>query len=153
VEVDIVYDVHRRSSMATKVKGVRISDELDREISRESAERDRTWSAQAAELLEEAIRMRRAPGVVFVDGPAGRRAVVAGTGLDVWELVATWQATGESLGKLRKSYPWLTEVQLRSALSYYELYPGEIDARLEREARWTPERVARELPFARPRGR
>ena len=33
---------------------------------------------------------------------------------------------------------------------YYELYPHEIDARLEREAQWTPERVARKLPFARP---
>jgi uncharacterized protein (DUF433 family) len=148
-----VHDVHKRYVMATRVKGIRISDELDREISRESAERDRTWSAQAAELLEEAIRMRRAPGVVFVDGPAGRRAVVAGSGLDVWEIVATWQAVGKDYGRLRKSYAWLTEPQLRAALSYYELYPGDIEARLDREARWTPERVARELPFARPRGR
>lgn len=139
--------------MATKVKGVRISDELDREISQESADRDRTWSALAAELLDEAIRMRRAPGIGFVDGPTGRRAVVAGTGLDVWEVIATWKACGGGFAKLRKSYPWLTEPQLRAPLAYYELYPGEIDARLEREARWTPERVARELPFARPRNR
>jgi uncharacterized protein (DUF433 family) len=139
--------------MATKVKGVRITEELDREIARESDERGRTWSAVAADLLEEALRMRRAPGILFVDGPAGRRAVVAGTGLDVWEVIATWKAGGEDERKLRKSYPWLTEPQLRAALAYYELYPGEIDARLEREERWTPERVARELPFARPRSR
>ena len=93
------------------------------------------------------------PGVVFADGPGGRRAVVAGTGLDVWEIIATWKTCGGDLGKLRKSYSWLSEPQLRAALAYYELYPEEIDARLEREARWTPERVARELPFARPRGR
>ncbi len=139
--------------MTTRVKGIRITDELDREIARESTERERTWSALAAELLQEAIRMRRAPGIGFVDGAVGRRAVVAGTGLDVWEVVATWKACGGDFAKLRKSYPWLTEPQLRAPLSYYELYPAEIDARLEREARWTPERVAKELPFARPRNR
>src|SRR5262249_47203124 len=139
--------------MATKVKGIRIPDELDREIARESTVRERTWSALAAELLQEAIRMRRAPGIVFVDGAVGRRAVVAGTGLDVWEVVATWQPCDGDFRRLRRSYPWLTESQLRAALSYYELYPVEIDARLEREAEWTPERVAKELPFARPRNR
>jgi uncharacterized protein (DUF433 family) len=139
--------------MATRVKGIRITDELDREIARESSERERTWSALAAELLQEAIRMRRAPGIAFVDGAVGRRVVVAGTGLDVWEVIASWRAGGGDFGKLRKGYPWLTEPQLRAALSYYELYPAEIDARLEREAQWTPERVAKELPFARPRNR
>ena len=139
--------------MAPRVKGIRITDELDHEIAQESTERARTWSALAAELLQEAIRMRRAPGILFVDGPVGRRAVVAGTGLDVWEVVTTWRACGGDFAKLRKNYPWLTVTQLRAPLAYYELYPAEIDARLEREARWTPERVAQELPFARPRNR
>lgn len=137
--------------MATRVRDLSIPDELDREISRESTDRATTWSALATELLEEALRMRRAPGVVFVDGPAGRRAAVAGTGLDVWEIVATWRAAAKDFGQLRQSYGWLTEPQLRAALAYYELYPHEIDARLEREAQWTPERVASDLPFARPR--
>jgi len=95
--------------------------------------------------------MRRAPGIGFVDGPVGRRAVVAGTGLDVWEIIATWKEGGESQETLRRNYPWLTEAQLRAALGYYETFPSEIDARLEREAQWTPERVRRELPFSRPR--
>ncbi|HXM71287.1 MAG TPA: hypothetical protein VN970_09135, partial [Thermoanaerobaculia bacterium] len=102
--------------MATRVRDLSISDELDREISRESTDRATTWSALATELLEEALRMRRVPGVVFVDGPAGRRAAVAGTGLDIWEIVATWQAAAEDFVKLRQSYGWLTEPQLRAAL-------------------------------------
>ena len=57
--------------MAKRVRDLSISDELDREISRESTDRATTWSALATELLEEALRMRRAPGVAFVDGPAG----------------------------------------------------------------------------------
>ncbi|HEX4955401.1 MAG TPA: CopG family transcriptional regulator [Thermoanaerobaculia bacterium] len=137
--------------MATKTRGLRIPEELDRAISRESQVRGKSWGSMTAELLEESLRMRRAPGVVFLDGPAGRRAAIAASGLDVWEVIATWKAEGGSFPVLRNSYPWLTEPQLRAAVSYYELYPTEIDARLANEAEWTPERVARELPFARPR--
>jgi uncharacterized protein (DUF433 family) len=137
--------------MATKAKGIRLSSQLDEEISRESTARGKSWSAMTAELLDEAIRTRRAPGVSFVDGATGRRAVVSGTGLDVWEVVATWKEGGESYETLRQNYPWLSDAQLRAALGYYETYPSEIDARLEREARWTPERVRREFPFSRPR--
>jgi len=139
--------------MATRTRDLSIPEELDREISRESADRATTWSVLATELLEEALRMRRAPGVVFADGPAGRRAVVAGTGLDVWEIVTTWRTAGEDFDQLRRSYGWLTERQIRAALAYYALYPHEIDVRLKREARWTPEQAASELPFARPRNR
>ncbi len=135
--------------MATRVRDLQVSDQLDREISRESADRATTWSALAAELLEEALRMRRAPGVVFVDGPTGRRAALGGTGLDVWEIIATWRACGHDFSQLRRCYGWLTEPQLRSALAYYKMYPHEIDARLEREAQWTLNRVAHDLPFTR----
>ena len=114
--------------------------------------RGKSWSATTQELLDEAIRMRRAPGIVFADGPAGRRAAIAGSGLDVWEVIAAWRAMGEDLGRLRAGYPRLTEAQLRAAVSYYRLYPEEIDARLKRERSWTPERVRRELPFATPPG-
>ena len=137
--------------MATRAKGIRIPDELDQEISRESETRGKSWSATTTELLEEGIRMRRVPGIAFADGPSGRRAILAGTGLDVWEIIATWRAAAGSDTVLRQSYPWLTEPQLRAALAYYELYPDEINARLEIEAQWTPERVRRELPFLRPR--
>ena len=101
-------------------------------------------------MLGEAVRMRRIPGIVFADGPAGRRATVAGTGLDVWEVISTWKHD-EQWTSLRASYDWLTDFQLRSALAYYKLYPDEIDARLAAEERWTPERVEGEYPFLAPR--
>ena len=137
--------------MTTVAKGIRVSEELDQAIRREAKMRGKTWSATTQELLAEAIKMRRVPGIVFVDGPSGRRAVVAGTGLDVWEIAATWESCSENYETLQESYPWLSEQQLRCALAYYELYPDEIEARLELERSWTPERVRRELPFTRPR--
>lgn len=101
-------------------------------------------------MCEEERSRQRAPGIVFVDGPSGCRAVVDGTGLDVWEIIATFRETGDDGEALRRRYAWLTEPQIHAALSYYEIYPQEIEARLQLEERWTPEKVRRELPFAQP---
>jgi uncharacterized protein (DUF433 family) len=136
--------------LAAKTRGIRVPDELEREIRRQAEERGKSWSAMTNELLTEAIRMRRVPGVVFADGPSGRRAVVVGTGIDVWEVVAAWMAGDRDPEKLREDFSWLIETQLRAALAYYELYPSEIDARLERERSWTAGRVRKELPFTSP---
>ena len=95
--------------------------------------------------------MRTVPGVTFVDGATGRRAVIAGTGHDVWEIVSAWKSVGREFSGLDACYPWLSELQLKSALGYFQVYPDEIEARLRLEAEWTPERTWDELPFARPR--
>jgi uncharacterized protein (DUF433 family) len=134
-----------------RARGIRITEELARDIAHEAEARGVSWSAMTTALLTEALKMRRVPGIVMVDGPTGRRAVVAGSGLDVWEIIATWQAGGHDERQLAQNYPWLTPAQLRAALAYYALYPDEIAARLAREQRWTPERVRHDLPFAVPR--
>jgi uncharacterized protein (DUF433 family) len=136
--------------MATKARGLRLPEELEKEIEREIELRGTTFSEVAASLLREAVRMRRVPGVVFMDGPSGRRAAIGGTGLDVWEVISTYKSTGDDHERLEKSYPWLSGPQLRAALVYYELYPEEVDVRIEREAGWTPERVQSTFPFLRP---
>jgi uncharacterized protein (DUF433 family) len=137
--------------MGTRARGLRLPEEIEQAIGREGEERGQSWSATALDLLTEALRMRRAPGIIFVDGPTGRRAAIAGTGVDVWEVIATWRDGGQDYDDLRRNYSWLSEAQLRAALGYHSLYPEEIDRRLEREAGWTPERVRREMPFATPR--
>lgn len=133
-------------------RGIRVPPELQEAIEREMDRRDvKEWSTMVVELLEEAVRARQAPGIVFVDGATGRRPVVAGSGLEVWEVVSTWREVGRNYDRLRAAYDGLTEPQLRAALSYYELYGEEVDAHLEREARLTQERVQSELPFTKPR--
>lgn len=137
--------------MSSRARGIRLNEGLEREIEREAMLRGQSFTSATAEMLSESVRMRRVPGIAFSDGPAGRRATVAGTGLDVWEVIGAWKAGGEEWGVLRQNYDWLTDFQLRSAVSYYKLYPDEIDARLATEAHWTAERVAAELPFLSPR--
>ncbi len=102
--------------MSTKTRGIRISDELDHEIEREAEERGKSWSAVTTELLEEAIRMRWAPGINFADGPSGRRAIIAGTSLDVWEVVAVWLESGRDYVDLQQNFDWLTDAERRAAL-------------------------------------
>ena len=46
-----------------------------------------TRTGLAERYLEEGLCMDEHPGIGFVDGPAGRRAVLVGTGLDVWEVL------------------------------------------------------------------
>ena len=130
---------------------IRVPQELDEEIEREIRRRGvRDWTTGALSLLEEAIRMSRAPGIVFVEGRGGRRAAVAFSGLEVWEIVATWREAAQDWNRLREAYPELSEPQLRAALNYYRLYPAGVDQRLEMEEYWTPERLAAELPFTQP---
>lgn len=61
------------------------------------------------------------------------------------EVVAAWREGGRDFRELRQNYDWLTEGQLLAALRYYELYPEEIDTRLEKERQWTPDRIRLEL--------
>ncbi len=96
------------------------------------------------DLLEEALRSRRFPGVVFVEGPAGRRAHVAGTGLDVWEVVELVNEYGSPEAVIR-SFPRLTRAAIRTTLAYAREYPEEIQVFLELNAR-SPEALGREFP-------
>src|SRR4030088_215926 len=45
-----------------------------------------TTSALAQRLIDEGLRMADHPGVIFKDGPSGRRAALA-YGPDVWEVI------------------------------------------------------------------
>jgi uncharacterized protein (DUF433 family) len=137
--------------MPARARGLRLPEELQGEIEREMKLRGATFSEVASSLLREAVRMRRVPGIVFMDGPVGRRASIAGTGLDVWEVIATFKNVGEDRERLGASYEWLSDRQLSAALAYYEIYPKEIDARIEEEGYWTPEKLYGEFPYLRPR--
>ncbi len=132
--------------MGSVQMSVRLPDELARTVRTWAMDRGRPFSEVLRELLEEAIKMRRCPGIVFADGPSGRRARVAGTGLEVWEVIAAYQSVGRDFDRLRAAYHWLTEAQLRAALGYYAAYPQEIDRLIERNAAWTPQRLRAEHP-------
>jgi len=108
----------------------------------------RDFSSIANEMLEEAVRMRHIPGIVFADGPAGRRARLAGTGLDVFEIVRAYKEVDENWTAFRRVYHWLTDVQLRTALAYWAAYPHGIEERLAREDELSPAEILHRHPYA-----
>ncbi|MEW6585393.1 MAG: hypothetical protein AB1442_07240, partial [Nitrospirota bacterium] len=93
-----------------------------REIERLSRQSGKDFSAVTNELIREAIKMRKCPGIVFAN-EMERTAKIAGSGLEVWELVARYKAMGKDEKRLRKAFHWLTEYQIRAALGYYKAYP------------------------------
>jgi uncharacterized protein (DUF433 family) len=133
--------------MTSIQKCIRLPEATVKEIEAAAANSGRDFSSVARDLLVEAVKVKNCPGIVFADGPTGRRARVSGTGIEVWEIVAVFKGTGENYNELKKSYHWLSESQLRSALAYYALYPEEIDARVERNQDLTSEKIARRFPF------
>lgn len=76
--------------------------------------------------VEEGLRQERHPGIIFVDGPAGRRPRVAGTGPDVWEVVQTFLDQDRSLDDTA-AYLALPARSVRAAVEYYADFTTEID--------------------------
>lgn len=72
------------------------------------------------------------PGIVFRDGPAGRRAgLIAGP--DVWEVVeGSRGASGEGELEAAARDLGLSRSQLDAAIRYYGEYGEEIDERIRR---------------------
>ena len=109
-------------------------------------------SRLAERYIDEGMRMEDHPGILFRDGPAGRRAGLAG-GPDVWEVIAAIRASGlEGEAAVAATAQWvgITTAQIRAAVGYYAEYREEIDERMRRhveeadadEARWHREQNA-----------
>ena len=101
-----------------------------------------TASSVAARLVDEGLRMDEHPGVMFRDGPMGRRATLVG-GPDVWEVI-------RALRSARSAEPTLAEPELlhlvadntgvpprllRVAVDYWAAYPDDVDALVDHAAR------------------
>ena len=125
--------------MSTIQRSFRIKEPLLQEIER--IRKNKPANAVANELLEEALKMRRCPGIIFAEGVTGRRARIAGTGVEVWEVIYEYQSVGKDIAALKKALAHLTERQLIAALNYYRAYPEEINELIKSNEAITPESV------------
>jgi uncharacterized protein (DUF433 family) len=133
--------------MGAVQKSLRIPEDTVNEIEQMARESGCDFSSMTKDLLTEAIKMRRCPGIIFAEGVTGRRARIAGTGLEVWEIIGTYQGMDKDFKRLLKAYHWLTEQQLRAAISYYKAYGDEIDHHLNRNQSWSKQTVFKQYPF------
>lgn len=133
--------------MPTAQKSLRVPENILKEINKIAKEAKRDFTAVTNELLEEAIKVHRCPGIVFTEGTSGKRARVAGTGIEVWEIIATYKSVANDFKRLSKAYSWLTAQQLKSAIGYYRLYTKEIDDIIAENESWTLEKIRGKYPF------
>jgi hypothetical protein len=86
----------------------------------------------AQRLIDEGLRMADHPGVIFKDGPSGRRAALA-YGPDVWEVIKFLREVEErgpaSIDAAAEVFA-LDASRIAAAISYYGDYSDEIDAEM-----------------------
>jgi len=119
---------------------LRLSRETKRELERQAAQKGASKTRLAEQYLEEAVRMAGHPGIVFREGPAGRRAGLAG-GPDVWEVVEVFLAEGRDLHATAGTLN-LSHGLVEAAIGYFADYRAEIDEWIERNRRQAEEAEA-----------
>jgi uncharacterized protein (DUF433 family) len=114
-----------------RTRSFRLPDDLLASLQDRSEERGESANALAERYLEEGLRRDTHPLIVFREGAAGRRAALAGTRLDVAQVIDTLQAEENSI-EATAEYFDVSEQHVRAALRYYADYREEIDKWRER---------------------
>jgi uncharacterized protein (DUF433 family) len=139
-------------AMKSVVKSVRLDKKTLSEVESLLRLKNETFSSITTELITEAIKMRKCPGIIFVEGATGRRARIEGTGIDVWELISAYHDLRDDLPALKEAFHWLTDRQIMAAIGYARIYPDEIEMLIRKNSEWSKENSRAELPFTRSKG-
>jgi predicted component of type VI protein secretion system len=122
---------HMSESTTRRHRSFRFSETTLRRLDERAHEIRETRTGLAERYVDEGLRMDEHPGIGFADGPAGRRAILLGTGLDVWEAVDTVKQNAGSVDAAAR-YLERPAAPLRIAIRYYAAFPDEIDEFLGR---------------------
>lgn len=80
------------------------------------------------------------PLIRFVDGPAGRRTQVVGTGKDVWEVISVVRDSGGD-ASAAAAYLEMPLGLVQAAVGYYGAFREEVDDWIELNRQETDEAV------------
>lgn len=101
-------------------------------LARLEARRRRAGQAKsrlAQRYIAEGMEMEDHPGIVFRDGPSGRRPGLA-AGPDVWQVIGVLRGSGKKGdAAIRHTAKWLNlgQDRVRAAVAYYASHRREID--------------------------
>lgn len=109
------------------MRSFRLAQDVVDRLDRYAASIGSNRNTVAERFLEEALRLVEHPGIVFRDGPAGRRPGLAASGLDVWEVVETVADNAGSVADTAE-YLEIAPNLVAIAMRYYAAHPDEIDA-------------------------
>ena len=111
---------------------VRVATPTFEELERRAHERGVARNALTERYIAEGVKMDEHPEVAFREGALGRRAILAGTRLDVWQVIETVRNSDNSVPEAAE-YLGLPPARVQAALSYYAVYRDEVDEIAERE--------------------
>ena len=124
------YSRSTMSSMVSRVTSYRLDADLKARLEQQAAAEGITERALLERLVGEGLDSADFPGIVFRDGPTGRRAALA-VGGDVWEVVSALRYVRgrpeRRVGELADQFG-LHPRQIRIALDYAAMHRDEIDA-------------------------
>ena len=110
----------------------RLPEELLERLDNEAISAGSSATTLVTTILDEGLKTRRFPVIVYRDGPTGRRAAVVG-GPDVREIIrALKQTTGKDERRVRtlSDELALSTTQIRLAIDFYGVNPAEVDDRI-----------------------
>jgi hypothetical protein len=110
----------------------RLDEDLKQRIGERAQHEGITETALVTRLLNEGLKVTAHPGIVYRDGPAGRRAALA-TGPDVWEVInGLRHAKGRGEARIRDAAAQmgLPERSIRLAVNFAAAHPDEIEERI-----------------------
>lgn len=112
---------------------IRFDAALLERLRRRAAQQDSTPSGLAQRLVDEGLRCQEHPGIMFRDGPSGRRAALV-AGPDIWEVIAAVRSSGAKDEKRAIAAVGgemsLSPAQVQVALGYFGSHSDEIDAQV-----------------------
>ena len=103
---------------------LRVPDDLDDYLTRSARQTRRSKNEIAAQMLEEARRVRQFPGIAYRGTDWARRPWLVASGMDVWEAMMLLRDYADREALFR-DLP-LREQDARLAEAYAERYPDEI---------------------------
>ena len=122
--------------MSTRLFSIRMQESTLARLVDQARLRGESKSALAQRLIDEGLRMAAFPGIVFRDGPTGRRAALA-HGLDVWELIPLLELGEPSEAEVIQRETralGLRPDEVSAAIRYYEAFRDEVDERIRANA-------------------
>lgn len=121
----------------TDVVAVPVSDGLAARLDAESTATGLPPPQLAASLLEEGLKTREFPGIVYRDGPVGRRAGLA-SGPDVWQVIRALKEVPDDGSDPVETVSVEADIhprQISLAKRFYEAYPDEVQEMLDANRR------------------
>jgi uncharacterized protein (DUF433 family) len=141
--------VNERERKAPKGQcSFRLATDLIDALQARAAESGSSLTALVERYLSEGLRRDRHPLIVFREGAAGRREALAGTRLDVAQVIGTLRGADNS-AETTAEYLAIPEPWVMACVRYYAEYQDEVDAWLDRtrsiaqreEAAWRREQA------------